>query len=143
MAQRLTLRDGRTDRGVVESVSAAALRLKNASGSRLVALDAAQTIRKRGDSIVNGTVIGLSIGAAGSLLFGGYSSAICRNEHGINCPRLVPVAWLFPVLTGTALGFLIDADHVGSTQVWKNPSTIAAAPIAGPGAIGVQARVSF
>jgi len=79
----------------------------------------------------------------GSLLFGSYATGMCRNENGINCPSLVPTAWLFPVLSGTALGFLIDGSRVGSTVVWKSESRIAVVPSLSPGAVGVQARISF
>jgi hypothetical protein len=139
----ITLRDGSTRRGIVESVSASTLRLAIDGQPRTVDLGALQTIRKRGDSVVNGTLIGFGIGMGGSLLFGSYATGMCRNENGINCPSLVPTAWLFPVLSGTALGFLIDGSRVGSTVVWKSESRIAVTPSVSPGTVGVQARISF
>src|SRR5207247_430655 len=101
-------------------LSSSALTLTSDSKPRTLDLTAVQTIRKRGDSILNGTLIGLAIGAGGGIAFESYVQAYCNNERGVNCPSMKRNAWWVPIAIGTVLGASIDSGRVGTTLVFSN-----------------------
>jgi hypothetical protein len=139
----VTLRDGGVYQGEVESASPTALTVKSQSDRRTFDLRTVQAIRRSGDSLKNGVLIGLLTGAGTGTLFGGYVWGMCNNEGGRNCPTLRVTSWLVPILAGTGLGAAIDASHIGTTLVWSNGSSVAFAPLVGPRAVGVGATIRF
>ena len=139
----VTLRDGSVQQGLVESVSTSALTMTSFGKPRTFDLSSVETIRKQGDSILNGTIIGIVAGAGAGLALESFVVAYCNNENGINCPSLKRSAWSVPIAIGTVLGAAIDSSRVGSTVVFSSRNQVGVSPIVGPGTIGVQARISL
>jgi hypothetical protein len=139
----VTLADGSTRRGTVEAVSATGLTLVVDSRPLALELREVREIRKRGDSLRNGTLVGLIAGLAGSIALGSYTGALCDNEGGQNCPEIVVSGWIVPAAMGTLFGAAIDAERVGTTLVFGSSTRLSIAPFAGRHAFGLNASVAL
>jgi len=137
------LEDGRTQEGTVEAVSSSDITLMVDSTPRVLDLASVREIRKRGDSLRNGTVIGLVAGLGGSIALGGYAGALCDNEGGQNCPRIVVAGWVVPLAMGMLLGAAFDADHVGTTLVFGDRKRLSIAPVVGHRTYGAAVHLTI
>lgn len=139
----VTFNNGRTERGMVEAISPSSITLGADSAPRAVDLASVREIRKRGDSLSNGALIGFFSGLGASAVIGGFTTAMCGNSGGSNCPSLQAIAWILPMAVGTGLGVAFDASRTGSTLVFGGSKRVSVAPVVGPAALGVSARVTL
>ena len=139
----VVLDDGSTQVGTMQGVSSGELTLLVDSAPRAFALESIREVRKKGDSIRNGTITGLLIGLGGSVALGVYTGALCANEGGRNCPEIVVKSWVTPAALGAMLGSLFDAAHVGTTRVFSRERRVSVAPIFGRDTYGAALSVQF
>ncbi len=139
----VTFNDGKTERGTVEAISPSSITLGVDTTPRTVDLASVSEIRKRGDSLSNGALIGFFSGLGAAAVIGGFTTAMCGNSGGSNCPSLQTIAWILPMAVGTGLGVALDASRTGSTLVFGGSKRVSIAPVVGPGALGVSASVTL
>jgi hypothetical protein len=100
-------------------------------------------VRRRGDSLKNGTLWGLAYGAGGAAVLGSITFGLCGNEGGVNCPRLKAQSVLIPLAVGTGIGLLVDALRSGETVVYREPAVAIVPTVAPGGSYTVTAVWSF
>jgi hypothetical protein len=109
----VTDRAGHETRGQLLSMTDAELTVKTDLITRTFTPDEVSVVERKGDSLKNGTLIGLGVGtwAAGMFVAG------CVGSHSHCSPWVIP--WALGV-TGlyTALGAGIDAAIPGRTRIW-------------------------
>ena len=120
--------------GLLQSLTPEGLTVMVAGESRYIRREDVQKLWKRGDSKLNGFLIGA--GATG-VVMGGFLAALCDNDCG---GEAVAVTAIYAGLGGL-VGVGVDALIVGKTLVYKRPAGVAVAPIVGPDRAGVQARL--
>jgi hypothetical protein len=138
----ITFNDGRTERGTVEAIAPSSITLGVDTAPRTLDLASVREIRKQGDSLGNGALIGFFSGLGASAVIGGFTTAMCGNSGGSNCPSLQAIAWILPMAVGTGLGVALDASRTGSTLVFGGSKRVSLTPVVGPAALGVSARVT-
>lgn len=136
-------RAGTTARGTVSDVSASVLRVDVDGAVREWAAPDVVEVRRRGDSLANGTLWGLVAGAGGAVAWGGVVFASCGNDGGVNCNQLKTQSVLIPLVAGPGLGLLIDALRTGEKVVYKQPALTVVPSVAPGGSYAVTAAWSF
>ena len=125
--------------GELATLSASSLTLLQGGGVRNFAADTVQRVRKRGDSVLNGALIGLGAG------FGvGILSARAAEPSGSSYVDAIGggANVLEGVVVGTGLGILVDALIRSPVTVYVGP--IAPASIRGPApSAGTQRSVQI
>ena len=100
-------------------------------------------IRRRGDSLKNGLIIGLVSGGAAGAFFGWGVGTIFAAE---GADPVGPVLGLLALGlgAGAGIGVGLDAAITGSTVVYRRPSrTVSVAPMLSPHAQGVRVALAF
>jgi hypothetical protein len=95
-------------------------------------------IRKRGDSLQNGLLIGLLAGAGAGI----YLSSVTRSLCEWDCPE-ANMSFLMGLGGGVGVGLLVDALRHGTTSIYRRKPQLAIAPSVGRRSVGVQAQVSL
>ena len=101
---------GHQTTGQLVGLTESALTIQTAAATRTFQASEVSHVDRKGDSLKNGTLIGLAVGVVGS----GVLAGSCMRYH---CRGIVP----FLVLnTGiyTAIGTAIDAAIPGRTRIW-------------------------
>jgi hypothetical protein len=133
---------GREVRGRVISLSASALELAVGGQSRSFGDNDITSIRqRRGDSLRNGTLIGLGVGAGiGALCFALAATEDDTVGFGVACMGVYSGL-------GAAIGVGIDAAIRGNQLIFARPAApargVAVRPLLGRGRTGVQASITF
>ena len=99
-------------------------------------------IRRRGDSVRNGLVVGMSTGGAFGAFFGLVAASTLRNEGtGAGSAFLmVPIG----IGVGAGIGVGLDAAVTGSTVVYRRPArSVSIAPAISPRAQAIRVAVVF
>ena len=120
---RITRRDARETFGILQSVSSSSLTIATENGSQEVPLDLVRRVKRRGDRLWDGLVIGAAFGAVVSAATfvpcGSYSSwGTCDDNFTTSRAG--------DALAGAAvfglIGLGIDAAHRGWSTVYRRPS---------------------
>ena len=140
----VTVRDqgGKTVRGTVAGVSPSVLRVRVNDVVREWTPPDVSEVRRRGDSLLNGTLWGLAIGGGGAAILGGLTYTLCANEGGRNCPQMKVLSVLTPLAAGVGAGLAIDAARTAETVLYTRPG-VTVAPVAAPRLYGVTAAWRF
>jgi hypothetical protein len=129
--------DGTTGKGVLTAIDASGVTLTLSTGTVRYDVSQIVEVRRRGDSVWNGALIGSAAGGAFGLL--GYahpcSGRSCYREEFLGA---------FATL-GLGVGLAIDALRVGSTSVYRQPSPrrVAILPLVGRQRFGAAALLTF
>lgn len=133
---------GRETEGKLSSFTESALVLNVNGTLRTFAPAEVRRVQRKGDSLKNGTIIGLAFGAVMGILAGGISD--CPGG-GSNCPGSRIVIPLVAAGFYTAVGAGIDAAIQGRTLLWESnaagsgpPATLRLSPngVAARGVVG-------
>jgi hypothetical protein len=127
---RIVRRDARETFGILQRVSSSALTIATETGSQDVLLDLVRRVRRRGDRVWDGLVIGAAFGAAISAATfvpcDGYASWEPCSAANFTTSRAGDA------LAGAAvfglIGLGIDAAHRGWSTVYSRPSGLPPAP---------------
>ena len=115
--------------------------------ARLSERDVRQILLERSDSLLNGTLIGLAVGAGPWLLAGAIAAAAgggsCGSDYNV-CPYVA--LYIGPI--GAGIGALIDASMKERTTVYfqasaRRPSGLQVSPLLSKSAAGIQMSVRF
>jgi len=135
--------DGGTQtRGTFERVGTS-IRLSVDGVAREWAPQQIREIRRRGDSLKNGVIIGLVAGGAAGAVLGWGVGTIFEAEGS---DPVGPVLGLLALGlgAGAGIGAGLDAAITGNTVVYRrSPRTVSVAPILSPRARGVRLAVAF
>ena len=140
---RVQLTDVRGNRvsGTLSTLSDAVLALTTSEGRRVFSPADVFEVRRRRDSVLNGTLLGLAIGTGGGLAVG-LAVDHARGEG----------TWLAPSVTlagagiGALGGFLGDALRSHTGVVFRRPQERAGplvAPVVFQGRVGIEAVIRF
>jgi len=100
-------------------------------------------IRRRGDSLKNGLIIGLVSGGAAGAVLGWGVGAIFQAEGADPAGPFIGLLAL-GLGAGAGIGAGLDAAITGSTVVYRRtPRTVSVAPMLSPRAQGVRIAVAF
>jgi hypothetical protein len=129
-------------RGTFERVGAS-IRLSVDGVAREWAPQQVREIRRRGDSLKNGLIIGLvSGGAAGAVL--GWGVGVIFQAEGADPAGPVIGLLALGLGAGAGIGAGMDAAITGSTVVYRRtPRTVSVAPMLSPRAQGVRVALAF
>lgn len=123
--------------GLLQSISPEGLTVMVGGEPTHVRREDVTRLWKRGDSKLNGFLIGAGTSA---LLMGGLFAGFC--DHDCGNAETAGVVALYSGLGGL-VGLGIDALIDGKTLVYKRPAGVAIAPIVTPDRVGVQARLAW
>lgn len=124
--------------GLLQSLSPDGLTVMVAGEPRYIRREDVQKLWKRGDSKLNGFLIGAGGTAAG---MGALLAGFCRD--GDCDSRSAAVGTVLYSGLGGLIGVGVDALIVGKTLLYRRPANLAVAPIVGADRAGVQARYSW
>jgi hypothetical protein len=123
--------------GLLQRLSPEGLTVMVAGETRHIRREDVQKLWKRGDSKLNGFLIGAGVTAvAMGALLAGLCSHDCDN-------RSVAVATVVYSGLGGLIGVGVDSLIVGKTLVYRRPANLAVAPIVGAHRAGVQAGFAW
>jgi hypothetical protein len=133
---------GRQTRGTVTSVGTS-LRVAADGVDREFLPQQVREIRRRGDSLRNGLLIGLiSGGAAGAVMGWGVGTIFEAEGSDPAGPFIALLA--VGLGAGAGIGVGLDAAITGSTVVYRRQArTVSVAPMIGPRSRGVRVGVAF
>lgn len=133
---------GNQTRGTVESVGRS-LRITAGGVAREFAPQQVWEVRRRGDSLSNGLIIGALSGAAAGVVIGAAMASLFANEG--HDPAGAFVGFLALGLgAGVGIGAGLDAAFTGSTVVYRRPARkVTVAPVMTPRAQAIRVGVAF
>jgi hypothetical protein len=125
---RITRRDARETFGILQSVSSSSMTIATENGSQEVPLDLVRRVKRRGDRLWDGMVIGAAFGAAISAA----TFVPCDSQASWGpCGENFTTSRAGDALAGAAvfglIGLGIDAAHRGWSTVYRRPSGLAPA----------------
>lgn len=133
---------GRQTRGTFERIGTS-IRLSVDGVAREWAPQQVREIRRRGDSLKNGLIIGLVSGGAAGAVFGWGVGTIFAAEGADSAGPVIGLVAL-GLSAGAGIGAGLDAAITGSTVVYRRPSrTMSVAPMLSPHARGVRVALAF
>ena len=106
-------------RGTIQLIAGSAIVVDVDGASRQFALDAVQRVDRDGDSLANGTLIGMAV-------LGGWCARVCGQ--GLNSGGEAVLAVLVNAALGGLIGAGIDAGIRGTTTVYRRPSRVEIRP---------------
>lgn len=115
----VTDRTGQETRGKLVSFTESAIALEVNGATRTFTADEVSLIERRGDSLKNGTIIGLVFGGVAGVLAGGLAD--CSEGRG-GCAGARVAGTLLAVGFYAAVGAGIDAAIPGRTRIWPAKS---------------------
>ena len=122
---RITRRDARETFGILQSVSSSSMTIATENGSQEVPLDLVRRVKRRGDRLWDGLVIGAAFGAAISAATfvpcDGYAS---WEPCGANFTTSRAGDALAGAAVFGLIGLGIDAAHRGWSTVYSRPSVL-------------------
>jgi hypothetical protein len=133
---------GAQTRGTFERVGTS-IRLSVDGVAREWAPQEVREIRRRGDSLKNGLIIGLVSGGAAGAVFGWAVGTLFEAEgHDPAGPVIGLLA--LGLGAGAGIGAGLDAAITGNTVVYRrSPRAVSVAPMLSPRAQGVRVAVAF
>ena len=133
---------GAQTRGTFERVGTS-IRLSVDGVAREWAPQQVREIRRRGDSLKNGLIIGLVAGGAAGAVFGWGVGTIFAAEGSDPAGPVIGLVAL-GLGAGAGIGAGLDAAITGSTVVYRrSPRTVSVAPMISPRTQGVRVAVGF
>lgn len=99
-------------RGILRDISDSALTLDTDGGLRHFEMATVRKVDRKGDSLVNGTLIG-------AIVLGGWCAAVCGQGTGGSLSYGAVVVGNAAI--GAGIGALIDAARDGQTTVYRRP----------------------
>jgi hypothetical protein len=120
----VVLTSGAVREAVLRSVDAAGIPVGSDGGLLRYELQEIAEVRRRGDSVWNGALVGLAAGAGLGLL--GYahpcSGRSCYREEFLGAFTAI----------GVGIGTMMDVLHEGTTTIYRSGGRVAVLPYAGP-----------
>lgn len=123
--------------GLLQSLPPDGLTVMVAGQTRFIRREDVQRLWKRGDSKLNGFLIGAGVTGAG---MGALLAGFC--DHDCGSGRVAVGTAIYAGLGGL-IGVGLDALIVGKTLVYRRPAGLAVAPIVGANRAAVQARLAW
>ena len=123
--------------GLLQSISPEGLTIMVGGEPTHVRREDVKRLWKRGDSKLNGFLIGAGTSA---LFIGGLAAGFC--DHDCGNAETVGLITLYSGLGGL-VGLGIDALVEGKTLVYRRPADLVLAPIVMPDGAGVRARLAW
>jgi hypothetical protein len=134
--------NGSEVRGRVAGVGASSLRIATRQSEREWPAQAIWQIRRNGDSLRNGTLIGLTIGGAIGVVGGLAWASLLHNEgHGAMSGFLFLAG--VGAGGGAAMGAGFDALIRDRRLIYQRTNRMAMVPMVGRGGAGLQLRIRF
>lgn len=112
---------GQETSGTLLRLDTSALVLLTDGTERRIEASRIRRIEKRGDSLKNGTIIGLVVGVVMGLITSGISDCP-GDDPGGSCPGTSAVLFLFSTGVYTAIGTGVDALIPGRTLLYEAPA---------------------
>ncbi len=137
---RVTLRNSAVRTGRLSALEGSTLTIEQGETSNTLAFDDIAKVERRGDSLKNGTIIGLCAGAAAGIALGSAFEGTETGESGRTATGLVAgAAW------GAGIGALADFLVKGWTTTYRAPGSAAVkiVPVVGRSRFGVVIAVPF
>ena len=138
----LTDRSGAELHGNVAAVGPSSLKLTLDGIEREWAETDVREVRKRGDSVKNGAIIGLIAGGVMGGIGGSLVSTLFVNEGASGTAPFLTVLAL-GMAGGAGIGAAIDGLIPGRTVVYRQPRGLTITPVVAPGTRAVQVGFSF
>lgn len=138
IGQDVIVRDaqGRELQGRLTALTPSALEIATQGGLRWFAQTDIRELARRGDTVLNGAVIGSGAGATlGALTFGSFSGEFRAGDAA--------AAGLIFGAVGAGIGLLIDAMIEGRTVVYRSGRRLAVMPVATRHGASVQVTVRW
>ncbi len=137
----LTTTDGATVRGCLEGLDGSRLLIRTGDGIRTFSERDVREVRRRGDRLWNGALIGLGAGALGGMLFGA-SRPGCAGESICG-----GIGFLAGAPLGSLIGLTVDALMPHDDLLYARPGTQSrrwfVEPLIGVRGYGARSTIAF
>src|SRR5262245_64170982 len=136
----VTDRSGEETKGILQRLTESEISVLVDGTTKTFTPDEVSTIERKGDSLKNGALIGLSIGAVTGVLTMGLSDCPTSNS---SCPAQ---RWAMVLLNAgiyTAIGTAIDAAIPGRTRIWPQKPRKAGQPLVSLSALERRAFIGW
>ena len=138
----VTDQSGAETHGSVAAIGPSSLRLTMNGMEREWASSEVRQVRKRGDSVKNGAIIGLVAGGVMGGIGGAALASLFESEGASGTGPFLSMLAL-GAAGGAGIGAAIDALIPGRTVVYRQPRGLTITPVVAPGTRAVRVGLSF